>query len=272
MNKFLALIFTFSVLYAHASKVDTIAIQSGSMHKTIKAVIISPEGKSPTSTLYLLHGYSGNYSDWVKKVPKLKELVDVYGYLVVCPDGGFDSWYWDTDDPKFQYETFITRELIPEVERIYKVKSDSKNRAITGLSMGGHGALYLAFRHQDLFAYAGSTSGGVDIRPFSNNWSIIERIGSYQENAEKWNQHTVMELTHLVEPGKLQLFIDCGTEDFFHDVNKKLHDKLTYLNIPHTFLTMPGQHNWDYWSQSIVYQMAFFDRCFTLNQTKTNRQ
>lgn len=262
MKKFLALFFSCFILHVHAAKVDTISLQSASMGKAIKAVVISPEGKIPSSTLYLLHGYSGSYSDWVNKAPNLKKLVDFYGYLIVCPDGGFDSWYWDTEDPNFQYESFIIKELIPEVEKEYKVSSTRENRAITGLSMGGHGALYLAFRHQDIFAYAGSTSGGVDIRPFPHNWNIKDRIGPYSQNPDNWDKHTVMELTHLVEPGKLQLFIDCGTEDFFLGVNNKLHEKLNYLNIPHAYLTMPGKHDWNYWNQSISHQMAFFDTCF----------
>src|SRR5690606_6580337 len=240
MKKISVLLFAFFVvLSVQAASVDTVIVASNSMGKEIKAVVISPEGTAPKSTLYLLHGYSGNYGDWVNKVPELKNLVDHYGYLVVCPDGGFDSWYWDTEDPNYKYETFITKELIPVVEKRYGVDTTPENRAITGLSMGGHGALYLAFRHQDVFAYAGSTSGGVDIRPFPNNWSIKDRIGPINVGAEKWSQHTVMELTNLVEPGKLKLFIDCGTEDFFYGVNNKLHDKLTYLNIPHTYLTMP---------------------------------
>lgn len=251
-----------SVLYLHAAQVDTITVFSKPMNKHIKAVVISPAGKQVSSTLYLLHGYSGNYSNWVNNAPQLKQLVDQYGYVVVCPDGGFDSWYWDTEDSNYQYETFITEELLPFIEKTYEVKGDRTNRAITGLSMGGHGALYLAFRHQDLFAFAGSTSGGVDIRPFPDNWNVKARLGAYHEHAKSWDEHTVVELTHLVQPGSLQLFIDCGTEDFFFAVNNKLHEKLTYLNIPHHYLTMPGRHDWNYWVRSIDFQMAFFEQCF----------
>lgn len=267
-NKLLLLVAVLGVLSAHAAQVDTISVFSKPMNKHIKTVVISPDEGEATSTLYLLHGYSGNYSNWVNNAPAVKQLVDQYGYLVVCPDGGFDSWYWDTADSSYQYETFITKELLPQIEKMYKVKGDRANRAITGLSMGGHGALYLAFRHQDLFAFAGSTSGGVDIRPFPNNWHMKERLGAYHAHAQSWDEHTVMELTHLVEPGNLQLFIDCGTEDFFYAVNNRLHEKLTYLNIPHHYMTMPGKHDWDYWARSITYQMAFFQQCFQSTFTK----
>ncbi len=259
---FLLLAAIASVLQLHAASVDTIVVRSTRMNKEVKAVVISPDKKEATATLYLLHGYSGNHATWLQTAPHIKQLVDTYGYLVVCPDGGFDSWYWDSSDDNYQYETFITKELLPFVEQRYGVGSDRTHRAITGLSMGGHGALYLAFRHQELFAFAGSTSGGVDIRPFPNNWGMKKHLGSYHEKPEVWDAHTVIELTHLVRPKSLQLFIDCGTEDFFFDVNNKLHEKLTYMQIPHHYLTLPGKHNGEYWARSIDFQMAFFAQCF----------
>lgn len=253
-------------LTAKAAIVDTISVFSPSMNKNIKTVVIrsdNPKQKGPSSTLYLLHGYGGNYSVWINKVPFIKTLVDRYNYLVVCPDGAVDSWYWDIpNDNQYQYETFMTKELIGEIESKYNVCKDRSGRAITGLSMGGHGALYLAIRNQDIYGAAGSTSGGVDIRPFPNNWSITKRLGEYSDNNTLWNDHTVMGILHKLKPNSLKLFIDCGNEDFFFNVNENLHKELTYRNIPHYYLTLPGKHNWDYWALSIPYQMAFFDQFF----------
>src|SRR5690606_29461503 len=143
-------------------------------------------------------------------------------YRVVCPDGGYGSWYWDIPgNEEWQYETFVSKELVSFVERNYAARQDKKSRAITGLSMGGHGALYLAINHQDIYGAAGSTAGGVDIRPFPNNWEIARRLGSYSSNKSVWEEHTVIELVHRIEPKSLKLFIDCGTEDFFYTVNQE---------------------------------------------------
>lgn len=262
-------IFLLFISAAQGAKVDTVSVQSLAMSKEIKTVVIHPEGQNdqPLPTLYLLHGYSGNYADWVNKAPAIKALADRYQILIVCPDGGFSSWYWDSaEDQEFQYETFVANELVAYIQDHYPVADDRSKRAITGLSMGGHGALYLAIRHQDVFGAAGSTAGGVDIRPFPNNWDMAKRLGAYRQNPEKWDAHTVIELTHLLEPGSLELFIDCGREDFFYEVNHKLHKKLDYLRVPHRFLVMPGEHNWDYWSQSINYQLTFFNDYFTREQ------
>ena len=258
------LLFT-SVLASFSATVDTIEVYSASMQKKIKTVVIKPENSKTTAipTLYLLHGYSGNYSNWVTKAPYIKTLVDRYNYMVVCPDGGFGSWYWDIEgDNNYQYDTFVSKELIAHIENNYNVCKHKSGRAITGLSMGGHGAMYLGIKHPEVFGAIGSTAGGVDFRPFPNNWEIAKRLGEYAENKTKWEEHTVMEMLHLIKPNSFKLIVDCGTEDFFYPVNQQLHQKLTYLNIPHTYITMPGKHNWDYWSQSIPLQMAFFDQFF----------
>jgi S-formylglutathione hydrolase FrmB len=157
----------------------------------------------------------------------------------------------------------VVRELVPWVDQNYRTIADRRGRAITGLSMGGHGALYLAFRNQDVFGAAGSTAGGVDIRPFPNNWNMAKRLGSYAENPEHWERHTVINMLHLLTPNSLSLIIDCGTGDFFYDVNERLHAKLLERNIPHDYITRPGGHTWEYWKTAIPYQLLFFTNFFT---------
>ena len=145
---------------------------------------------------------------------------------------------------------------------VAKPVKPQKARAITGLSMGGHGALYLAFRHPDIFGSAGSTSGGVDFRPFPENWELSERLGKYEEYPENWENNTVINMTHLIRPGQINLIIDCGTEDFFYEVNCNLHEKLLKEGIPHDFHVRPGVHWWTYWRNSIQYQILYFSLCF----------
>lgn len=254
-----------------AAKVDTLAIRSQRMDKVIKTVVILPKGYSERTkypVLYLLHGYSGNYSNWVKN-SNVAALADQYGYMVVCPDGGFGSWYWDiTNDRNYQYETFVSKELIDYIDGHYATVQDRRGRAITGLSMGGHGALSLAIKHQDLYGAAGSTAGGVDFRPFPLNWEIKDRIGNYADSPQAWDDRVVINMIPKLVNNQLRLIIDCGKEDFFYPVNVALHDKLMYHNINHTFVTSEGGHNWTYWSRSIIYQMAFFNDFFSQPEKK----
>lgn len=253
-----------------AAITDTVETYSPSMKKNIRAVVIRPDNYNKINALpvvYLLHGYSGNYADWVTKAKGVEKLADQYEMMIVCPDGNYGSWYWDSPvDTASRYETYVAAELVNWIDSKYKTIKDRKGRAITGLSMGGQGALYLAFKHQDIFGAAGSMSGGVDIRPFPNNWRMANLLGSYAEYPERWEKNTVINMLYLLTAKSLSLIIDCGTEDFFYEVNKKLHEQLLYRNIPHDYIARPGSHNWNYWANAIQYQMLFMHRFFETKQ------
>lgn len=264
--RLLVLFFILQAQATLAASVDTVNTYSQVMKKNIKAVVIKPAGygNQPLPVVYLLHGYGGNYGDWVNKVKAVQQQADQFNMLIVCPDGGVGSWYWDSPaDPSFQYETYVSKELVSWVDEHYKTIRDRKGRGITGLSMGGHGALYLAIRHQDVFGAAGSMSGGVDIRPFPNNWDMAKRLGAYAKEPARWEAHTVINQLHLLTPNSLALMIDCGYDDFFYKVNINLHEQLQYRNIPHDFVTRPGAHNWNYWSNSVLYQLLFMHEFFS---------
>lgn len=245
--------------FAFSEKV--VNVRSESMKKDIPVTVITPDSyddKDAFPVVYLLHGYSDDYTGWAKK-GVVGSLSDLHDIVFILPDGGYDSWYFDSrSTPEYQYETFVSKELISYVDSNYKTIRDRAARAITGLSMGGHGALFLAIRHQDVFGSAGSMSGGVDIRPFPDNWNIKTRLGSIEEYPQNWEDNTVINLTHLLQPDSLNIIFDCGTEDFFFEVNCNLHEKLMKEGIPHEFYTRPGSHNWTYWLNAIKYQVLFF--------------
>jgi S-formylglutathione hydrolase FrmB len=268
-NLLLLLCLTAFVVNVKAAKVDTVETYSDAMKKKIKAVVVTPDNYAAGTlypVVYLLHGAGGNFSDWVKKGGKVADNADLYNVIIVCADGGVTSWYWDSPvDPTYKYETYITQELIPFIDKSYKTIKNRNGRAITGLSMGGHGGLYLGIRHQDIFGAAGSMSGGVDIRPFPKNWDMAKRLGSYAENPDNWEKYTVTNILHLITPKSIALIFDCGTEDFFYKVNTELHDKMVERNIEHDFIVRPGAHNWQYWSNAVNYELLYFNLFFKKN-------
>ncbi|PZX58237.1 S-formylglutathione hydrolase FrmB [Algoriphagus ratkowskyi] len=263
---FLALALFYLVTFHAIASVDTVTTFSAAMQKEIKAVVITPKEYSQDKdypVVYLLHGYSGNYKNWIEKVPQLESYADQYGLIIVTPDGNFGSWYWDSPEvADSKYETYVGKELVEFIDNEYSTIPSREGRAITGLSMGGHGALYLAFRHQDTYGSAGSLSGGVDIGPFPENWEMKKYLGIKAENPERWEEYSVMYQSNRLLPNKLALIISCGTADFFYNVNVKLHEKLAYNNIPHTFMTGPGGHTWEYWADAVQYQLLFFHNYF----------
>ena len=260
---FLVLLF-FSAQAAH---VDTIQVFSPSMNKNIKTCVIVPDNykksKKKFPVVYLLHGYSGNYATWVKSFKEVLQQVDRYGFIAIGVDGNYSSWYFDSPiDPTFKYETYIIDELVPFIDKKYKTIASREGRAISGLSMGGHGALYLSLKHQDVFGAAGSMSGGVDIRPFSEKWNIKKRLGAINDFPDNWEKNTVVNMIELNQNNNLKLIIDCGVDDFFIDVNRELHQKMLALKIDHDYIERPGKHNIDYWENSLKFQLLFFYNFF----------
>ena len=262
----------FSISVLARIQVDTISVFSPKMKKEIKNVVIVPENYSDKKhypVVYLLHGYSDNYAKWVKTVPAIKTLSTKYQFILVCPDGGYSSWYMDSPiDTTFQYETYITKELLPYIDSHYSTIPDRIERAITGLSMGGHGALYLAIRNNELFANAGSMSGGVDLRTSTKKFDISKRIGDMETHQDEWDNRSVVNMVTSLKNKELNLIIDCGVSDFFYQINAALHRRLMVLNIDHDYIERPGEHNWNYWANSIQYQLLYFNNCFEKGKKK----
>lgn len=231
-----------------------------------KISVALPEGYTADDSrlypvTYLLNGHGGNHVSW-SRIANLDSLATVYNMIIVCPDGR-NSWYWDSPiDSKMQMESYITKELIPWIDANYRTIASPEGRAVTGFSMGGHGGLWLGLRHPELFGNAGATSGGVDIRPFPKSWNMADRIGSFKDNPQRWNDYTVMTLIEHVKPGQCNIIFDCGTDDFFYNVNCKLDSLMNKRGIYHTFIVNPGAHNAGYWRKSINRQLEFFYRKF----------
>jgi S-formylglutathione hydrolase FrmB len=257
----------FVLLSSSAASVDTVSIYSNSMHKQIKAVVIKP-GSYKTKTnrfpvVYLLHGYDGWYSNWIIRVPELVKHADTYQTIIVCPDGSKASWYFDSPlDTAYRYETHIVQEVVGYVDKHYRTLANKNHRAITGLSMGGHGALFLGLRHADVFGAAGSMSGGVDLKESRNRFEISKRIGDTLNYAKNWQQLTVVNLIEQHANTPLVISFDCGLNDFFLGGNRLLHQKMMALKIPHEYTERPGNHNWDYWANAITYHLLFFQKFF----------
>ena len=261
-------------MQAFAGNVDTIQIQSNYLKKATKFVVIQPSNQGQQNNtqarypvVYLLNGYDGNYAQWTKTAPQLAKTADDLKMIFVYPDGGKSSWYFDSPlDSNMQYESYIIKELVPYVDANFPTKANPKSRAITGLSMGGHGGLYLAIRHSDVFGAAGSTSGGFDFRPFPKSWNLPNILGEYETNQTRWYEYTVMRQVELLTNNQLAIIFDCGVDDIFINVNRALHEKLLQLKIDHDYIERSGGHNHAYWRSSIDFQMLFFHQFFQKNK------
>lgn len=270
-------------LPSFAAKVDTLDIASASMNRTLRAAVVLParykKAKQPFPVLYLLHGGTGSFRDWLTKTPDktlLHRLADQYNIIIVTPDGDPTSYYFDSPIVKSsQFETFISKELIDKIDNTYRTVRDRKGRIIAGLSMGGHGAMFISSRHPDLYAAAGSMSGVMNINTAS--WKVpadfaksraenfAKLLGPPKEGDTPYPGFTMVTLADQLKKNNLPLIFDIGVDDFLINGNRDLHRQLMENQTPHDYTERPGAHTWDYWGNSLPYQLLFFSKILTEN-------
>lgn len=247
-------------------QVNHIQVPATNIASPMDVNVILPESYATSEdkeypVVYILHGYDGDYTSWLTLTePKLDSLASHYDMIFVLPDGR-DSWYWDAPaDPKLKMESFFVEELVPYIDENYRTIADAKHRAITGLSMGGHGSLWLGMRHSDIWGSAGSMSGGVNINKpkWAKSWKMAQRLGSQAQYPQRWKDHTVITLVKNIKPGQLNITFDCGVDDFFIGVNRELHEEMLKYKIPHDYSERPGKHSHSYWKNSIRYHLQYF--------------
>ena len=276
-NLFLLLLLLPSVLVAQG-RVDTIAVYSPSMKKTLKAAISFPsgyeKGESRYPVVYLLHGGSGAYSDWYQKVTEkgiVNQLAEEHKVLIVTPGVGPASYYYDSPLlDSVRYETYMIQELIPFIDKNYRTLAQKESRAITGLSMGGHGAITLAAKHPTLFIAAGSMSGVMNID--TDLWKVgedfrslrkkgqIEMLGAINYQGPLFNPYTAVGLVDQLKNQKVSLIIDCGVDDFLIETNRQMHSLLMEKKVAHEYIERPGAHTWNYWTEALPVQFFFLSK------------
>lgn len=272
------LLFLWPLFVFAQTKVDTIEVHSPSMKKTLKAAVTLPSDYTNSNkkfpVVYLLHGGSGAFNDWHQKVTE-KEIVnrmaDDYNLIIVTPGVGPASYYYDSPImDTVRYETYIISELIPFIDKNYRTLAKKESRAITGLSMGGHGAITLSAKHPDLFVAAGSMSGVMNID--TRLWKVQEDFRNLRVQGQKamlgdinydgpiFNPYTAVGMVDRMKTNGLALIIDCGVEDFLIETNRQIHQLLVANGTPHEYIERPGAHTWQYWTEALPVHLFFFNK------------
>ena len=243
---------------------ETIEFKSELIGKVLPHDALLPPGYFKSNrrypVLFLLHGLFGRHDDWITRT-NLAEYAAQYELIIVTPEG-HDNWYVDSATvPQDKYESYLVRELIPDVDERYRTIKDRRARGIAGLSMGGYGALKFGFKHRGLFAFAGSLSGALD--PASRTeehpgfaWdilrpSLVAVFGPPNSPARVANDlHQIARSTSDIS-SLPYLYFDCGLEDGFLPTNREFAEILVAKKIPHQYRQLPGGHNWEYWDRQV---------------------
>ncbi len=235
-----------------------ITFRSDSLNRDMPYRVILPAHMSADQKLpvvYLLHGGGGNFRDWsnYSDVARFAE----HGLILVMPEGESSYFANAADRPRDRFEDYITRDLIADVEGKFPAATGRTNRAIAGVSMGGFGAVNLAFRHPDLFLFAAGLSAAIDVpsRPFS-----IKRIEQWRRHRAifgPWNGQVQREndpfvLVRSADPGKTPyFFLGCGEQEGLLSVNRAFVSQLQQRHLQYEFHTLPGGHDWNQWKNQL---------------------
>jgi len=245
-------------------RVETVRFQSKLVNTTLPYNVILPSDyKTSTTTrypvLYLLHGLTGHYSDWIA-LTNVADYAATYRMIVITPEGN-DSWYTDSPIGNDKYESYILNELIPDVQQRYRTIEARYGRSIAGLSMGGYGAIKFGLKSPATFIFAASMSGVFNVTRLTQKETPEPWVDSLKlfgpPGSETRRANDPFEMIEKVTPARVSalpyFYFDCGTEDsllIFHS-NRELAALMVEKKIPHEYRQLPGEHSWAYWDRQV---------------------
>lgn len=256
------LIVALAAYYYHLQnsvRVETVEFRSGLLARRMPYSVVLPRGYGLITSrgirypvLYLLHGWSGHYNSWLNETA-LAQYASEHTLIIVTPEGE-NGWYTDSATvPSDQYETYFTKELIPDVDTRFRTIRNRGGRAVAGYSMGGYGALKFGLKHPEVFCFVASMSGAFDATSRTDDNSITQAFGEPNSPTRQAN-----DLQRLVRdfPAERQallpyFYLDCGSEDAWLETNRELANTLLERKIAHDYRQLPGGHVWPYWDQQV---------------------
>lgn len=242
------------------------------------AVYLPPDyEKSERSypVLYLLHGGGDDQTGWVQfgEVLNIADKAINEGkatpMIIIMPDANTGTrGYSNNANGTWLYEDFFFQELMPYVEKKYRIKAEKRFRAVSGLSMGGDGSFTYALHHPELFSSACPLSAGTGPLTIEIAKGNVSRTtpGLPDSLIEKYyKRQSVVELVKNWPDSikkSVRWYIDCGDDDFLFEGNSLVHIAMRKRDIPHEFRVRDGAHNWTYWRESLPQVLAFVSMGF----------
>lgn len=245
------------------------------------AIYFPPDYETSTRSypvLYLLHGGGDDQTGWVQfgEVQHIADKAIHEGkatpMVIVMPDANtVRRGYSNNALGTWLYEDFFFKELMPFVEKKYRIKSDKRYRAIAGLSMGGDGSFTYALHHPELFSSACPLSAGTGPLTKEIAKTNVRRIDSTATDTQIeafYNRQSVPLLVNNMPDSlkkAVRWYIDCGDDDFLYEGNSLVHIAMRKKEIPHEFRIRNGGHTWSYWRSALPEVLDFISQAFHQN-------
>ena len=266
-------------LSAQSKVSDNLSLPSKILNMERKyAIYLPPDYESSTRSypvLYLLHGGGDDQTGWVQfgEVMNITDKAIAEGkatpMIIVMPDANTTRrGYSNNATGTWLYEDFFFKELMPFVEKKYRIKADKRFRAIAGLSMGGDGSFTYALHHPELFSSACPLSAGTGPLTMDVAKTNVKRADSTATDTQIeafYKRQSVLELVNNTPDSlkkAVRWYIDCGDDDFLYEGNSLVHIAMRKKEIPHEFRTRNGGHTWTYWRQALPDVLEFVSQAF----------
>jgi S-formylglutathione hydrolase FrmB len=267
---------------AATGRVECNSISSKILSRSVPYCIVLPPSFDADKArsfpvLYFLHGLGDNEQFFVHSgawnlVQDMRDKGELKDFLIATPDAR-STFYINSKDGKERYEDFLLQEFFPYVEKHYRVAAGRANRAISGISMGGYGALYLAFRHPQLFSSVSAHSAALIEKlpnflagalPDSPRARVLGNAFGNPPDPVFWQAHNPLVIARTANLAGLHIYFDCGgRDDYGFEVGAMALDKvLTSRKIAHEFHIYPGRHDAAYFSEHLPASLAFHSRLF----------
>jgi enterochelin esterase-like enzyme len=279
---FLAVCFIFPGLVAstQTGKVyDNLSMKSKILNMDRKfAIYLPPDYETSQRSypvLYLLHGGGDDHTGWVQfgEVLTIADKAIKEGsataMIIVMPDGNTGRrGYFNDIKGEWKYEDFFFQELMPYVEKTYRIKGEKRFRAISGLSMGGGGTFMYALHHPELFSAAcplSASTGPITLEDAKRNYRANNPNITDTVISAYYNRHNAVALVNsMADSSKkaVRWYIDCGDDDFLYEGNSLVHIAMRKREIPHEFRIREGGHNWSYWRTALPVVLEFISMGF----------
>ncbi len=270
-------------------RVDCNPLNSKVLHRQVRYCVMLPpsyqtDANKKYPALYFLHGLGENEQALLRSggwdlIEDLRQQHKVGDFLIIAPEGGA-SFFINSADARDRYSDFLLSEFIRYIESHYRIIPDQKARGVTGLSMGGYGALRLAFAHPELFSSVSAQSPALmtdtpqqlnaELREAGPLAQLMGGVFGNPINLAHWRENDPFDLARRkrIQIKSKAIYFNCGESDEygFAEGASKLHKQLLSEGIRHEFHLYPGGHNAEYFLSHLGETIEFHSRVFARQQ------
>ncbi len=281
----------FSNLSSAQGRIDCSAIKSRILQRAVRYCVMLPadydkERDKKYPVLYFLHGLGENEQALMRSggwglIEDLQGEHKVGDFLMVAPEGR-GGFFINAADGRDRYSDFLLTEFLPFIETHYRVIRNRKSRGATGLSMGGFGALRLAFAHPELFGSVSAQSPALitetptqlnaDLRNAGPLARLLASVFGNPIDVAHWKQNNpfVLVRKNQVQIKTQIIYVNCGHQDEYGFAvgASQMHKQLLSEGIRHEFHLYPGRHSADYFLSHLGETIEFHWNAFARGEQK----